>query len=79
MTIHYCFDSKRIYVLTAEKVSLMTEDDEGKSTNKRGSCHSSVGQEVIWYDANFYSGLLALATRGFSFQLQSCFKKLFYK
>ena len=49
MTIHYSFDSKRMYVLTAKKASLMTEDDEGKSTNKRGSCHSStaLGQEVI--------------------------------
>lgn len=49
MTVHYCFDSKRIYVLTAKMVSLMTEDGEGKSTQKRGSCHSYValGQEVI--------------------------------
>ena len=49
MTVHYCFDSKRIYVLTAKMVSLMTEDGEGKSRQKRGSCHSStaLGQEVI--------------------------------
>lgn len=49
MTVHYCFDSKRIYVLTAKMVSLMTEDGEGKSTQKRGSCHSyaALGQEVI--------------------------------
>lgn len=36
MTVHYCFDSKRIYVLTAKMVSLMTEDGEGKSTQKEG-------------------------------------------
>ena len=49
MTVHYCFDSKRIYVLTAKMVSLITEDGEGKSTQKRGSCHFStaLGQEVI--------------------------------
>ena len=81
MTVHYCFDSRRIYVLTAKMVSLMTEDDNGKSTHKRGSCHSStdLGQEVILYNANFYPVLLALMTREFSFQLQSCFKRLFYK
>ena len=62
-------------------VSLMTEDDEGKSSNKRRSCHFStaLGQEVIWYDANFYPVLLALMTREFSFQLQSCFKRLLWK
>ena len=49
MTVHYCFDSKIIFVLTAKMVSLMTEDGEGTSTQKRGSCHSStaLGQEVI--------------------------------
>ena len=49
MTVHYCFDSKRIYVLTAKMVSLMTEDGEGKSRQKRGSYHSytALGQEVI--------------------------------
>ena len=49
MTVRYCFDSRRIYVLTAKMVSLMTEDDEGKSAHKRGTCHSStaLGQEVI--------------------------------
>ena len=48
MTVHYCFDSKRIYVLTAKMVSLMTEDGEGKSRQKRGSCEGLVIPMLLW-------------------------------